>query len=124
MQLRVLLVALAVWASSSPAVARPAGRADTGKAGGEDFFIVSSVDLRKKQVVLKHPTEVTELAAVTEKTAFLDEKGQPLRLRDFRAGDTIHVSFGASRDGIRTISRIQKGPMTLEELHRRYLDFK
>src|SRR2546425_6541983 len=50
----------------------------------EEFFIVSSIDTKKQQVLLKRPTEVTELILVTEKTAFLDEQGKPLRLSDFR----------------------------------------
>ena len=37
---------------------------------GEEFYIVSTVDLGKKQMVLKRPTEVTVLMQVTDKTVF------------------------------------------------------
>ncbi len=94
----------------------------------EDFFIVSSVDTKKKQLVLKRPTEVTELVLVTGKTLYLDEEGKPLGFSDFRAGDTVYVTSspdaGLSAEGARVATRIRKAPMTLEELHRRYLDFK
>ncbi len=88
---------------------------------GEDFFIVSSVDAKKNQLVLKHPTEVTELMVVTEKTVYLSEQGKPLKFGDFRAGDTVYVISSPSAGGARLATRIRKGAMTLEELHRRYL---
>lgn len=91
---------------------------------GEDFFIVSSVDTKKSQLVLKRPTEVTELVVVTEKTVYLDEQGKPLRLKDFRAGDTVYVTSSPGAEGTRGATRIRKAPMTFEELHRRYLEFK
>jgi len=90
--------------------------------GGEDFFIVSSVDADKRQFLLKYPTEVTELVLANEETVYLDEKGKALQFRDFRAGDTVYVAFARSNSGNpRTAARIRKSPMTLEELHRRYL---
>ena len=91
-------------------------------ASGEEFFIVSSVDADKKQLLLKYPTEVTELVLVNEKTVYLDEKGKALQFGDFRAGDTVYIAFARSNsDNPRTAARIRKSPMTLEELHRRYL---
>jgi hypothetical protein len=86
----------------------------------EDFFIISSVDARKQQIVLKRPTEVTELVRVTDKTIFLDEQGKPLKFRDLRSGDTVYVTVISSSGGLPTVVRIRKGPMTLSELHRRY----
>jgi hypothetical protein len=79
------------------------GAARRGAIKVEDFFIISSVDARKKQIVLKRPTEVTELIQVGEKTVYLDEQGKA-------------IEFIASQ--------IRRGPMTLEELHRRYVPFQ
>ncbi len=87
----------------------------------EEFFIVSSLDAKKNQIVLKRPTEVTELVRVTDKTAYLDENGKPLHLEDLRAGDTVYAVFGVSSEGVRVVTRLRKGPMTVEELHARYL---
>ncbi len=106
------------------ALASAAGSRTPVKAGGGEFFMVSSVDLKLKQIVLKLPSEVTELAQVMENTVYLDEEGKTLHLKDFRAGDTVYVSFSGGQKGARLIARIRKGPMTLEELHRRYLNFK
>lgn len=105
---------------------------------GEQFFLISSVDAKKHQIVLKAPTEVTELARVTDKTVYRDEQGKPMQFKDLRAGDTVYVvlspagSFrpsgstasSAAGEGLRVVTRIRKGEMTPEELHRRYLRFK
>ena len=88
---------------------------------GEEFFIVSSVDIKKKQIVLKRPTEVTELVLVNEKTVSLDEQGKPVPVKDLRAGDTVYVTTAPLAGGGRVALRIRKGPMTPEELRRRYL---
>lgn len=93
-------------------------------ARGEEFFIISSVDAKKQQILLKRPTEVTQLVRVTDKTAFRDEDGKPLQLKDFRAGDTVYVLLTSSREGTPAALRIRKGIMTPEELHRRYLKFE
>jgi hypothetical protein len=87
----------------------------------EDFYIVSSIDLKKKELLLKRPTEVTELVGVNEKTAFRDEQGKPLGLADLRAGDTVYVSSYLDPGGARIALRLRKGAMTLPELRRRYL---
>ncbi len=88
---------------------------------GDEFFIVSSVDIKKKQMVLKRPTEVTELVLVNEKTVSLDEQGKPVPVKDLRAGDTVYVTTAPLAGGGRVALRIRKGPMTPEELRRRYL---
>jgi hypothetical protein len=100
-----------------------AQKADQARAEGrEDFFIVSSVDTAKNQFLLKHPTEVTELILVNDKTTYLDEQGKRLRFKDFRAGDTVYViSTRANAGGARLATRVRKASMTLEELRRRYL---
>jgi len=102
----------------------PALAGDQERSGGkldEEFFIVSSIDTKKQQVLLKRPTEVTELMLVTGKTAFQDEQGKPLRLSDFRAGDTVYVTSYADSSGARVARRLRKGPMTVKGLRRSYL---
>ena len=92
-------------------------------SGGEEFFIVSSIDSAKSQVLLKRPTEVTLLMKVTDKTAFLDATDKPLHLTDLHAGDTVWVTSSALTEGGPTALRIRKGPMTVELLHRYFLDY-
>ena len=102
-----------------PAAARAA---DTSKtAGSDEFFIISSVDLNKHQLVLKHPTEVTELMTVNDATVFVDDQGHRLQFKDLRAGDTVYVTYATPREGPPVALRIRRAPMTVEELHRRYL---
>lgn len=91
--------------------------------GGEEFFIISSVDMKKNQLVMKRPTEVTVVMGVTEKSVYFDEKGKALGFKDFRAGDTVYVVSSRNAEGSRVVTRIRKGPMTLEQLRRRYLTF-
>ena len=86
----------------------------------EVFFIVSSVDTEKHQIVLKLPTEVTEVVEVTFATTYRDEKGSPIKFEDLRAGDTVYATLRRNAKGARTIVSIRRGPMTIEELHRRY----
>lgn len=110
-------IAFALGVSLWSAFPLGAGKREPATAAVHDeFFVISSVDTRKNQIVLKRPTEVTELVRVTDKTLYLDAEGRPLRFQDLRAGDTVYV---ASSAGVAT--RIRKGPMTVEELHRRYL---
>jgi hypothetical protein len=85
-----------------------------------DFFIVSSVDLGKRQILLKRPTEVTELMRVDGETRYFDEHGKPIRLTDLRAGDTVYLM--SKRSGEQPIAvTISKGPMTPDVLLERYL---
>ena len=85
-----------------------------------DFFIIWSVDSAKNELLLKLPTEVTEVVRVNTKTRYLDGADKPIKLDDLRAGDTIYVLFSGSGQN-RVAQRIRKGPMTVEELRRRYL---
>jgi hypothetical protein len=89
---------------------------------GEQFFIVASIDLQKSQMLLKRPTEVTLLARVDDKTQFLDETGQPIKLSNLRAGDTVWVNLSNGSSGA-TATRVRKGQMALADLHRYYLDY-
>lgn len=92
---------------------------------GQDFFIISSVDAPKHEIVLKRPTEVTELVRVNDQTVFLDEQGKRLALKDFRAGDTVYATLASNpQGGPRLVRRLRKGIMTLEVLRRSYLTFK
>lgn len=89
---------------------------------GEEFFIIASIDQAHSQVLLKHPTEVTQLMQLTPKTKYVDENGKAVRLQDFRAGDTVWVL--SSGGGLEPdVVRIRKGQMTVADLHRYYLDY-
>lgn len=87
----------------------------------EEFFIVSSLDAAHGRIVLKRPTEVTLLMQVTAQTAYRDEQGKPLRLEDLRTGDTAYITYRQSPGGAPTALLVRLGPMTVEELQRRYL---
>ncbi len=90
-------------------------------SAGEQFFIVASIDLKACQVVLKLPTEVTELLRITPKTEILNEEGKPMTLKDLRAGDTVYVIQRKEDSGPPVALRIRIGRMTVEELYKRYL---
>ncbi|HLY63560.1 MAG TPA: hypothetical protein VKV95_22710 [Terriglobia bacterium] len=92
--------------------------------GTDEFFIISSVDVAKNQLVLKHPTEVTELMLVNDKTTCLNERGKSFACKELRAGDTVFITSSRGKGGPRTAGRIRVGPMTIEEVHRKYVDFK
>jgi len=84
-----------------------------------DFFIISSIDLAKGRILLKRPTEVTELMRVDGATHYFEEHGKPIRLTDLRAGDTVYI---VSRPGVEDVAvTIHKGPMTADVLRERYL---
>lgn len=90
---------------------------------GEQFFIVASLDLQKSQLLLKYPTEVTLLVIINSATKFADESGKPLKLSDFRAGDTVWMVSSPDGQGEATAIRIRKGQMTAADLHRYYLNY-
>ena len=121
-QIRLLTLSLGLLAALALVV--PA-RADQKKSTGsnDEFFIISSVDTPKHQLVLKRPTEVTVVMHVDDKTAYLDANGKPLRMADLRAGDTVYVNATVRSDGELLAQRIRKGPMTVQELHKRYLNY-
>lgn len=87
----------------------------------EEFFIVSSVDLATKTMVLKRPTEVTLTMRATDKTRCRNEAGEAIRLSDLRAGDTVFIVSERDPSGQPVASSIREGLMTLRELQRRYL---
>jgi hypothetical protein len=89
---------------------------------GEQFFIVASLDLQQKQLLLKYPTEVTLLVKVAQQTQFIDDSGKSIKLSDLRAGDTVWLtSSGSGADT--TALKVRKGEMTVADLHRYYLDY-
>jgi hypothetical protein len=108
-----LLLALATAARAASAASPPA----------DEFFIVSSVDSDKGTIVVKRPTETTLTIRVTDRTRCLGLKGEPVRFTDLRAGDTVFIASIPVASGAPVASTIRCGPMTVEELHRRYLRF-
>jgi len=109
-----ILLALAV---SAPAWAQ----AHPKNAQGEEFFIVSSVDLQKHQVVLMRPTQLTVVATIGPQTIYMGEKGQKLDVKAMKAGDTVWAIIKTERDGTVTAVRLRQGAMTVAELHKLYL---
>jgi hypothetical protein len=104
----------------APSYAQSKARAPSSAEG--EFFIISSVDLVKHQLLLKRPTEVTDVMAVTDETKYMDEQGHAIQLKDFRAGDTVYVISRNDKDGTQIAQRIQKGEMTVSLLQSRYLN--
>jgi hypothetical protein len=113
----VLFVAVLLSCASLPAAQSGKAAANTS---GEEFFIISSVDVAKRQLLLKQPTEITEILRVNDKTRCTDKNGKAIQFADLRAGDTVYIGSTATPEGKLAVS-IRKGPMTLEELHRHYL---
>jgi hypothetical protein len=100
------------------------GTNTVGKAtsAGEHFFIIGSVDQAQQQILLKWPTEVTLLLKVTPTTKFASESGQALKFSDFRAGDTVWVTYSGSGDDA-TAVHVRAGVMSVDDLHKYYLDY-
>jgi len=121
-RLGILIVVLSL--GSFATVVRAAEKEPARPTADEEFFIVSSVDLQKDQIVLKRPTEVTQLVQVSNKTVIRNEEGKTIPLKNLRAGDTVYVAFAAGAEAPRVAARIRKAPMTVEELHRRYVPFQ
>lgn len=109
---------LAVLALASASFAQ-----EKRNSAGESFFMISSINQSQAQVLLKAPTELTQLVGVTAQTKYLDERNKPIKLSDLRAGDTVWVVTRAAKGGDIVAASIRKGPMTVEELHKLYLDY-
>jgi|GEM_PF-3525818 len=104
----------------------PVARAQTkANASGEQFFIISSVDFQKDQIVLMHPTQLTVVATFSpQTTTFLDENGKKLSTKELRAGDTVWaVLKSTGKKSLPQVSRIREGAMTVAELHKLFLDY-
>jgi hypothetical protein len=117
-----ILVALIVGCLRAPAMAATPKSPNVSADG--HFFIISSVDLRKHVLFLRHPTDVTTVMDVGPNTEFLDENGKKIQFNDLRAGNTVYVTFHAGPKGTPVATRVRLGPMTLAVLHQRYLHFK
>ncbi|HEX3526391.1 MAG TPA: hypothetical protein VH988_04925 [Thermoanaerobaculia bacterium] len=87
----------------------------------DEFFIVSSIDAAHSRLILKRPTDVTVTVRVTAATQIRDEHGQAKKLADLRAGDTAWITATRDSTGELTAMLVRLGPMTVEELQRRYL---
>ena len=118
--MRAALLVFATLLGCGLSVAAQSGKATADTRGAEEFFIVSSVDTAKGQVLLKRPTEITELLQVNDKTHYTGRNGKAMELSDLRAGDTVYIRSTSTPAGRVAVS-IRRGPMTLDELHRRYL---
>jgi hypothetical protein len=108
--LLALAVCMPAWAQAHPK-----------NAQGEEFFIVSSVDLQKHQVVLMRPTQLTVVATIGPQTTYLGEKGQKLDVKAMKAGDTVWGITKPGPDGSVTAVRLRQGAMRPAELHKLYL---
>jgi len=94
------------------------------KTGGarehrDEFFIVSEVNLKRHQLVLEMPTQITMVMHLNKKTVFENRQGHRLPIADMRAGDTVYVTY-VREDGSSTALAIRRGPMTVAILHARY----
>jgi hypothetical protein len=108
--------------SGSGSSGTAAAKTVTGHVSGEQFYIVSSVDPAKQELLLKEPKEVTLLMKLSDATQYADDTGKAIKLSDLRAGDTVWVTSTGS-SGEPTAVRIRIGQMTLADLHRYYLDY-
>jgi len=99
----------------------PAPRRAPAGTSGEDFYIVVSVNQAQKSLVLKLPTEVTTVMRVNDQTVYLDENGRRIGFADLHAGDTVYATHQHPAGNEEMAVRIRKGPMTVQELHRRYV---
>lgn len=90
---------------------------------GEQFYVISSVDMQKHQIVLMRPTQLTVVATTNEQTAYVGEKGQKLGLKDLHAGQTVWATLRKDKDGQVAVMKIREGAMTVAELHKLYLDY-
>lgn len=117
---RIALFVFSIFLGCAFPLAGQSGKAADNTNGGEEFFIVSSVDITKKQLLLKEPTEITQLIQVNDKTRYTDRTGKAMQFGDLRAGDTIYIRSTTTSAGRVAVS-IRRGPMTQEELRRHYL---
>lgn len=104
--------------SASPASAQ--STAAPNRSRTDEFFIISSVDISKNELLLKRPTEVTDVMRVDGATQYLDENNNAIGLADLRAGDTVYITSKPGAGGALAVV-IRKGPMTVDELRKRYL---
>ena len=117
---RIALLVFATLLNCGLRLTAQSGKAAANTNGAEEFFVVSSVDIAKGQLLLKRPTEITELLQVDDKTRYTAKNGKAIQFADLRAGDTVYIRSTSTPAGKLAVS-VRRGPMTLEELHRHYL---
>ncbi|HUC42246.1 MAG TPA: hypothetical protein VL913_00745 [Candidatus Micrarchaeaceae archaeon] len=117
------LAAVILLALAALSLAAAAGAQDKRNSAGEEFFIVSSVDLKNSALLLKRPTEVTVQMKIQATTKLVDAQGKAMKLSDFRAGDTIWAVAKTDASGALLATSVRIGPMTVPELHALYLDY-
>src|ERR1019366_750445 len=86
---------------------------DQPTSGRDEFFVISSIDKAHNAMILLRPTQITATIYVTPKTQFADENGKPLKLSDFRTGDTIFVTYALQPDKTLAAVSVHKGMMTM-----------
>jgi hypothetical protein len=91
--------------------------------GGDEFFVISSIDRTKHLLVLLQATEITEIMNLTDKTQYLGMNGKPMKLTDVRSGDCVYVISHKDKDGNMTVDKVTEGVMTVAELRKRYVPY-
>jgi hypothetical protein len=117
----LMTVILLLMASGPLGVARAKESQAPQADQKNNFYIISMVNPANHELLLKNPTEVAEVIQVNEKTVCLDQQGKAIQIKDLRSGDTIYATIVQKAPGVFIATRIQMGPMTVAELHRRYL---
>lgn len=112
------LSAMAAIILCSATIVRAQGQPTSGK---DEFFVISSIDKAHNAMILLRPTQITATVFVTGKTQFADENGKPLKVTDFRTGDTIFVTYAQQPDKTLGAEHVRKGMMTMLEMRKRYL---
>jgi hypothetical protein len=120
MRVPIIISAVILTVLAMPVFAQSGKNSGNTEFAKGDFFIVSSIDLARKQILLKRPTEVTELMRVDGGTRCFEERGNTMRLADIRAGDTVYITSRLNEGQLVAVT-IRKGPMTLDVLRERYL---
>ncbi len=114
-------VAILAAVISTPDWAQSRGSAADTRS--EQFYIISSVDMQKHQVVFMRPTQLTVVATTTDQTAYVGEQNQKLALKDLRAGQTVWATLRKDKSGAVAVLKIREGAMSVAQLHRLYLDY-
>lgn len=93
-------------------------RAGSPSVPADEFFIISSIEPVKQQLLVKRPTEVTQVLRVDAQTKYFDRAQKSIGLTDLHAGDTVFITLSPA-NGVAL--EVREGAMTVAELHRRYL---
>ncbi|MDE3137409.1 MAG: hypothetical protein KGL59_12600 [Acidobacteriota bacterium] len=113
-----VLIAMIVSTGTAALAARKT--VPTGETRNE-FFIISEVRLKRQQLVLEKPSQITKVMFLNDKTVFESKKGDRLPFSDIRAGQTVFVTY-VQEGGKALALTIRQGPMTVTMLHERYFN--